>query len=198
MPLPGCCPSCGFRGDVEAFLVEPDAKRLVARVATIDPDLGRAVLPYLRLFSGKRGLRITRAIKLIDELLALVQPGQVCRDERMGVRRPATIAMWVAGIEQMLAAPPNGELSNHHYLRAVVFGIADAAGADAERRLESDRKTGKQRESGGVTPTIARPADPMAETRAWVQQMVSLERFSSDEAEAYLSQAQQRLGGGGS
>jgi hypothetical protein len=93
----------------------------------MEPRLGRAALAYMRLFSpAKRGLRTSRAIKLVEELMLLVKAGSVTRDARTSDCKPTSPAMWAAGIEQMLAQRERLSLplDNHHYLRAVVFGIA--------------------------------------------------------------------------
>lgn len=181
--LPGCCPSCGFSGELEAFLIEPEAKRAIARVAALEPALGRVLGPYLRLFgNGKRGVQLRRAVKLIDELVALVEVGSVCRDERVGVRRTATVAMWAQGVEQVVTNPPSGALQNHHYLRAVVFGIADSADAAAERAAEEARKSGRHR----VEPKVA-PEDKAAERRAYARQMVDLGTWTKEQADEYVN-----------
>ena len=133
------CPNCAETYPIEAGFAAADGKRLAVQFAELEPVLARAVISYLRLFKPpKSALRTARAIKIIEELRALVEPGTVCRDERSGLRRPATQAMWAGGIDQMLATP--GKLSlplaNHHYLRAIVFGIADQADAKTERARE--------------------------------------------------------------
>jgi len=182
--LPGCCPSCGFTGDIEAFLIEPEAKRAIARVAVLDPGIGKVIGPYLRLFgTGKRGLQLRRAVKLIDELAALVEAGEVCRDERVGVRRPASASMWLAGIEQMLATPPSGPLHNHHYLRAVVFGLADSADAQAERQREENARAGR-RVSRAET---AKADDPVAIAISWVNQQMEFGGMTRQQADAYVA-----------
>lgn len=181
--LPGCCPSCGFSGELEAFQIEPEAKRAIGRVAAMEPALGRVLGPYLRLFgNGKRGVQLRRAVKLIDELVALVEVGTVCRDERVGVRRAATAAMWTQGIEQVISNRPSGALQNHHYLRAVVFGIADSADAAAERAAEEARKAGRHR-----APTKAEPADKAAERRAFARRMLDLGTWTQEDADAYVN-----------
>lgn len=77
------CPCCGEQFPVEAGFADTDGKRLAALFAGLDPKLGRAILNYLRLFSpAKRGLRMTRAIKLVEELLNLVNTGTVQKDAR--------------------------------------------------------------------------------------------------------------------
>lgn len=142
------CPCCDTPFPIEAGLADADGKRLAALLAEMDPALGRAVIGYLRLFRpAKQALRTARAAKLVAELDALVRAGTVCRDERAGVRRPATTAHWVAGIEQMLEQRERLTLplSTHHYLRAIVFGLADQADAAAERQREADARAGRGR-----------------------------------------------------
>ena len=68
-----------------------DPASLAALFAGMDPKLGKAVLQYLRLFSpAKRSLRTTKAIRLVEDLLALVTPGSVTRDGRTTDTRRAT------------------------------------------------------------------------------------------------------------
>ncbi len=121
------CPCCGEQFPFEAGFADADGKRLAALLAGLEPKLGRAVLNYLRLFSpAKRGLRMTKAIRLVEELLDLVNAGQVQRDARANDSKPAAPRLWAAGIEQMIAGRERLQLplENHNYLRAVVYGIA--------------------------------------------------------------------------
>lgn len=151
------CPNCCESYPIDAGFADDDGKRLAALFAGIEPVLGRAAISYLRLFRPvKSALRTSRAIRLVEELLDLVRPGTVCRDERGGLRRPAPPAVWAAGIEQLLAAPGKLTLplSNHHYLRAVVYGLADQADAAAERQREADARVGTRR--GGPSDATVR------------------------------------------
>lgn len=191
--LPGCCPSCGYAGQIEAFLIEPEAKRAIARVAMLEPGIGKVMGPYLRLFgSGKRGVQLRRAVKLIDDLVALVEAGEVCRDERVGVRRVATPAMWATGIEQMLATPPSGPLQNHHYLRAVVFGLADQADAQAERLREENARAGRR----PATAKSMAADDPVAAAVSWTRQQVEFGAMTQDQADAYVAKVRAKRGAG--
>lgn len=140
------CPSCHEAFPIAAGFLEADGKRLAALLAEMEPVLGRAVLSYLRLFKpAKQGLRTSKAVKLVAELDALVREGSVCRDERTSARRAATAAMWAQGIEQMLQQTERLTLplANHHYLRAIVYGIADQADAASERQREADKRAGR-------------------------------------------------------
>lgn len=121
------CPCCGEQFPLEAGFLDDEGKRLAAQFAGMEPRLGRAVLAYLRLFSpAKRGLRTSRAIKLVEDLVQLVDSGSVTRDARTTDSKPATAVVWAAGIDQMLAQRERLTLplENHHYLRAVVYSIA--------------------------------------------------------------------------
>jgi len=138
------CPCCGEQFPVEAGFADADGKRLAALLAGIEPKLGRAVVGYLRLFSpAKRGLRMTRAIKLVEELLDLVNAGTVQKDARTNDTKPAPPRLWAAGIEQMVTGRDRLQLplENHNYLRAVVWGIAsDPVQAQAAAPVKPPRK----------------------------------------------------------
>jgi hypothetical protein len=157
------CPSCNESFPIVAGFLEPDGKRFGMLLAGMEPALGRAVLEYLALFTpAKQRLRLIKAVKLVAALDALVREGTVCRDERSGVHRPATAAHWVTGIEQMLEqrARLTLPLANHHYLRAIVYGVADQADAAGERQREADKKAGRHLDgrpaSGGNSAAAAR------------------------------------------
>ena len=121
------CPCCGEQFPFEAGLADEEGKRLAALFAEMPPKLAKAVLSYLRLFSpAKRSLRMSKAIRLVSDLQQLVDAGNVTRDARTTDARRATPALWVAGIEQVILQREKLTLplENHHYLRAVVYGIA--------------------------------------------------------------------------
>lgn len=167
------CPHCAFTGEVEAFFADDEGKRLAAVLAELPAECGRAVIAYLRLFKpAKTGLRTARAVKLAREVAALIAAGEVCKDERGGVRRAATPGMWAQGIEQMLAQRDRLSLplESHGYLRAVVFGIADSADAAAERQRETQARTGQH-----LKPTSEkseqRQESPRERHIAWARRM---------------------------
>ena len=164
-------------------MLDADGKRLAALLAGMDATLGRAVVGYLRLFKpAKTALRTARAAKIVAELDALVRIGQVCADERGGVRRPATAATWAAGIEQILAAPPTGlPLTGHGYLRKIVFGLADQADARAERSQHDTMRAGHHRAAqSGVSPPVPRE-DPLQAALAHLKQLFDYGHFNERE-----------------
>ncbi|AGG89905.1 hypothetical protein [Rhodanobacter denitrificans] len=188
------CPTCSESFPIVAGFLEPDGKRFGMLLAGMDPVLGRAVVEYLALFTpGKQKLRLVRAVKLVTLLDALVREGTVCRDERGGVRRPATPVQWAAGIEQMLEQ--RGKLTlplaNHHYLRAIVFGIADQAGAAAEQARETAARSGR-RAVGPSPPTAA--ADPLTEQLAYLDKMHDYGKLTDAEWDAERAKAFAKYG----
>ncbi|WP_368565521.1 hypothetical protein [Pseudoxanthomonas sp. UTMC 1351] len=185
------CPDCGAQAHLSAFFVEDDGKRLAALLADMPPELGRAVISYLGLFKpAKTALRMARAVKITQDLVALVAVGTVCKDERSGVHRPATALTWTAGIETMLTqrASLSLPLENHNYLRAVAYGLADKADAVAERQREADAREGKH-----LTPRVQKAA-PSNESKlqnqlTWIEQQVG---FGMEPAEAARLRAEAR------
>lgn len=188
------CPDCGAQAHLSAFLVEEEAKRLAALMADMQPDLGRAVIGYLGLFKpAKNALRMTRCVKLVQELAALVATGTVCKDERSGVRRPATQSMWATGIETMLAqrASLTLPLETHNYLRAVVYGLADKADANAERQREADARAGRHLTTGPQPQTTESKYQNQV---AWIDQMEENGGFTREEAEEQRRRAREKYG----
>lgn len=190
------CPCCGSEFPWEAGLVEGDAKRLGAVLADMEPPVARSAMAYLRLFKPpKTALRLTRAIKLLQELAGLIADGTVCRDARTGVRRPAPAVLWVAGIEQMLqqAGALTLPLDGHGYLRAVVFGLADKADALAERQREQALREGRRPapEVGAAAP--AGPS-PLANELAFLRQLRDYDQIDPTEYERRVAETRQKYG----
>lgn len=187
------CPSCGTEFPVEAGLLEADGKRLGAILADLEPVLARAALAYLRLFKpASTALRTVRAIKLLQELLSLIRTGTVSRDERGNVQRPATPAMWIAGIEQMLTQTAGLDLplGSHVYLRKVVYGLADQADAVAERaRNAAAQKRAAQQVSGQGTSSGPRSLQSELDT---LKLRRDLGRISTVEYERLVEVAKHR------
>jgi hypothetical protein len=181
------CPNCCEAFPIDAGFADDDGKRLAALFAEMEPVLGRAVIGYMRLFRpAKTSLRTARAIKIVQELLDLVRAGTVCRDERSGVRRPASPATWAAGIEQMLAAPGKLDLplSNHNYLRAIVYALADQVGAQAERAKEADLRAGRRRAGPSDSTVTETPLEAQLRYLAGLLHMGTLTQAEHDERAA--------------
>lgn len=193
------CPHCAFQSDIEAFFADDEGKRLASALADLPPECARAVLAYLRLFKPtKTGLRMARAVKLAGEVANLVGAGSVCKDERGGVRRPATPAMWAQGIEQMLANRDRLSLplESHGYLRAVVYGIADSVDAAVERQAHADAKAGKHLPAPSGKPASSPVESKLANELAHIAQRVLYGQLTAQEAEAERKAAKEKYGDG--
>lgn len=185
------CPQCQTRFPLAAGFLDDDGKRLAALMAGMEPALGRAVITYLGLFKpAHQSLRTSRAVKLVRELVDLVEPGSVCKDERGGVRRPATAATWAAGIEQMLAEPGRLTLplTNHRYLRAIVYGLADHA--DAVREAHRDEQLRAQARTQTVQ---AQRGTSLHEALMRIRTDVELGLIDKDEAARREAVARQEI-----
>lgn len=188
------CPCCAERFPIEAGFIDDDGKRLAALFAGMEPGLGRAVVGYLRLFKPpKQQLRSARAVRIVSELLELVDAGSVCRDERGGMRRPATQALWTEGIEQMLgdAGKLTLPLANHNYLRAIVYGLADKADAAAEREREECLRAGSVARPAAKA---AVPVDRLANELAFLRQLRDYGQLDPVEYERRAEETRQRFG----
>lgn len=192
------CPNCSDSFPIVAGFLEADGKRFGMLLAGMEPALGRATLDYLGLFApARQKLRLSRAIKIVEALNALVREGNVCRDERQGVRRAASVSYWVAGIEQMLEqrARLTLPLLNHHYLRSVVFGIADQAAANEEQTREQSARAGHARTGTGISPP-APPEDPLTRDLKWLDQQHSYGQLSDEEWDSKRAEIIERYRGG--
>lgn len=189
MSLTTVCTACGARQPLEAGFVIDDAKLLADVCAIMDPVMARPALAYLRLFRpAKTDLRLPRAVSILRELHVLARSGRVSADERSALERPATAAMWAAGIEHMLANPPSGpKLTNHNYLRKVVYDLANKQDAVAERQVEQERST----PSGGSPPVPELSA--VDSQVAWLSQQLRFGQISQAQYDAQLTSA--RTGG---
>lgn len=191
------CPECGTQGHVATFFIEEEGKRLALITTSLGPELGRTTLSYLGLFKpAKQGVRLARAVKLAQEVADLVAVGSVCKDERSGVRRPATRGHWLAGMETMLAqrASLALPLDSHNYLRAVVFGLADKADAKQERRREEDARAGRHLSTAtGITPS-PHAETPLESQLKWIDRMVEMDQFTPEIAEAERAKAREKYG----
>lgn len=195
------CPECGCQGHVVTFFAEEDGKRLAMTMAGMpSPELAKAVLGYLGLFKPpKTALRLQRAAKIAQEVAGLVATGDVCKDERTGVRRPAGPAVWAAGIEQMLAqrSAISLPLDSHGYLRAVVYGLADKQDAAIERRREDDARSGKHlARSAGTVSIQPSPNEetPLQRQLVWIDQMEEFEQFTAEQAQEERRKAHEKYG----
>ncbi len=148
------CPACGAAISLEACLLDDEARRALAVILALPPEVAPLIVRYLALFRGpsaKRGLAWGKVNRLVAELADLIKAGEVVWQH--GSARQATPAMWAEAIQTVLDRVTESKLelplANHNYLRTVVYGIANHADAQAETKRELDRRQagpGRQQE----------------------------------------------------
>lgn len=130
----GRCPICHSQISLEAVCQDEAGRELLGVLANLPGDASRALVQYLGLFRPeKRDLSNDRALRLAREVLALATDY---------LRLSAAMAETVEAIRAKSGAAP---MKNHNYLRRVLEGMPEAAGALVV--------------SGGATGAVA---DPLA------------------------------------
>lgn len=137
--LPGVCPSCGLKADVEVFAAQAEVRQALAAALLLPAPLGRRALAYLRLFApAHKSLALAKAGRLLAELQAAVATGQV---RRHGTDRAAPLALWEHALDLLADRPPDGlPLRDHAYLFQTVWNLAEKAAARQEQAGEDQRR----------------------------------------------------------
>ena len=153
--LPGVCPSCGLKAELEVFAAQADIRAALAAALLLPAPLGRRALAYLRLFTpAHKALAVAKAGRLLADLQAAVASGQV---RRHGIDRAAPQALWEAALDGMAERPPeNLPLRDHAYLFQTVWNLAEKAAARQEQASEDRRR----RPATPAPPVAAAPASP--------------------------------------
>ena len=67
--LPGVCPGCGLRADLDVFAVQADANAALAAALALPAPLGGRILRHLRLFSPpQKTLAARKTTRLLEDL----------------------------------------------------------------------------------------------------------------------------------
>jgi len=192
--LPGVCPGCGLRADLDVFCAQADVNKALAAALEFPATLGGRVLAYLRLFSPpSKTLALTKATRLLMDLTEAVKSAQV---RRHGLIRVVPLDLWGLGLDVVLAKPPEVlPLTNHNYLFQTVWNLAEKAAAQQERAAE-ERLThpregvapGLQTVSGlletansmaSAAPAPRPRAEPPPEFKALLRQLTGKTAFPS-------------------
>jgi hypothetical protein len=143
------CPCCGGTFSLEIALNDADARQSVARAMALPAGLSSGLLRYLGMFRpAQRSLPWPRVAKLLDELLAMIDAGQIQRNGRFW---PAPIATWKAALDEIaerrsLELP----LKSHGYLLEIIAGISNKAEAVAEAEQEKRRHAPREGVQNGM------------------------------------------------
>lgn len=162
------CPSCGAIHSAEAWSADADARQCLRLTAELPGEVSRRCLPYLALFrpTGGRGLRWSKALRLLAELRELVTASHVSWDKKPA--RPGGSRPWALALERVIERPPRHlPLTGHNYLRAVAWEVADELDRGAERRQIRDERQGQHR---GVQRKNGEP-EQFAITREEIREM---------------------------
>ena len=149
--IPGVCPGCGLRADLDVFAIQADANRALAAALDLPPSLGSRVLGYLRLFSPpKKTLALAKSGRLLTELAEAVRSASVSRS---GIIHAAPLPLWIAALDTIIANKPEVlPLTTHGYLFKVAWNLAEKAAAAQERQQESRLRRG---DSVPAPPTVS-------------------------------------------
>lgn len=150
--LPGVCPSCGLKADLEVFAAQAEVRQALAAALRLPAPLGRRALAYLRLFAPEhKSLALAKAGRLLAELQAAVAAGQV---RRHGMDRAAPLALWEHALDLIADRPPDGlPLRDHAYLFQIVWTLSEKAAARQEQAGEDQRRHRPAAPAAGVGET---------------------------------------------
>lgn len=142
------CPCCQTDFPIEAAINDIAARNAVKRAFSVTP-FGDLLISYVQLFKpAQRALAMPRLVKLLDELMPMIQAGRI---ERNGRIWPAPQEYWRQAFEEMLAKREQLTLplKSHGYLLTIIAGYADKSEHKAEAKSE-DRRAGRTPVGGQV------------------------------------------------
>lgn len=142
------CPSCGALMSLDVVVAHDGAREAVQAALQLPAPLGKHLIQYLTLFRpAKRQLTLDKLSVILNELLPMVQAGEIRRDGKVYL---IPISVWVGGLQEMMdrhkAKPFVTPLKSHGYLLEVLIGRANSAEAKAEAKRERDRQQPPARE----------------------------------------------------
>lgn len=145
------CPACNASFSLDAAMTVGSARAALQAALSLSP-LHPVLGQYLGMFRpAGRTLSWDRLEKLLVELQPMLTSETVTRS---GITRPCPLAIWRQALERMVEQRDAGKLvtplKSHGYLLEIAFASADHAAADAERRLEEERRRGTQRAALGT------------------------------------------------
>lgn len=149
------CPACGATFSVDVWLANHEARLFVIAMAKTPPDITSRIPGYLGMFRRPGGsVGWAKALKILQDLIDLVAPGQV---DVKGGMRPSPPGMWAKGIDQLISqkAKIDLPLTSHGYLLSIVREMADKEDAANERRRDDRRLYGGDRHPPEQPPAIA-------------------------------------------
>lgn len=135
------CPCCQTDFPLEAGINDVDARAAVQRAFTLTP-IGKLLLGYVQLFKPEKcNLSWAKAVKILDQLIPMVQAGKIDYNGRTWA---APQAYWESAIEQMIDGREKLTLplNSHGYLFKIISGYADKAEGKFEAQTEARKQGG--------------------------------------------------------
>lgn len=152
------CPCCQTDFPIEAGVNDVNARAAIKRAFSLTP-VGDLLLAYVQLFKPeKRVLSMPKLVKILDELLPMIQAGKVERNGRIYV---APHEYWRQALEEMqnkrdqLTLP----LKSHGYLFTIITGYAEKVESKAEAQAEARKVGGLSQRQRDPPKTKAMPAE---------------------------------------
>ena len=136
------CPMCGTHLDLGHLLVDADNRAAFLRLMAVATPLAGYLEKYVYLFApAKTSLTLRKQARIILQLLPDLER---CAITHRGRDWSVPLALWEAGIDQMLAARDAGRLDlpmkGHGYLYTILVSLADKEEAGAEAQAEAAKR----------------------------------------------------------
>jgi hypothetical protein len=150
------CPCCQADFPIEAGINDVAARNAVKRAFSLTP-LGDLLLGYVQLFKPeKRAMSMVKLVKLLDELLPMIQAGRI---EHKGRIWPAPQEYWRMALAEMIGKRDTLTLplKSHNYLFAIISGAADKAAKKQEEVQEMRKRTGRAQQEQNEATAKAMP-----------------------------------------
>lgn len=148
----GRCPVCHTDLHLDAILEDDAARELMSKVINLKYGIARHIVAYAGLFRPeKSNLSNSRALKLINEVLALYPESRVLAD---------ALSATVERIRAKRAKGDKAPLSNHSYLKTVytTFKEQAAQSSNVEARAK-EQKTGSDTDDAYLQDMYNRGVD---------------------------------------
>jgi len=134
------CPACGAQYDLIAAINDTDARRFMALVSGLHPQVARPLIQYLGLFRPKKsGMRWSRMLSLARELEPMIREARITRN---GISYVVPLDAWADALQYLADRPPGLKLplKTHGYLLEILAGRAEKAAAKKEAEHEAQRR----------------------------------------------------------
>lgn len=151
------CPNCGSELCLTTVFSAAEDQAALARLITESVPLGARIMRYTDLHApAKQRLTAAKRIKLVRQLLPDLERWAISHKGRTW---SVTQATWEAAIDQLLQQRDAGRLElplkGHGYLYAVLVGMADKAGEQAEQQRDQELRNAARPGAGTVATNVS-------------------------------------------